>query len=233
MSVLSKGTTFANNDQVTSTKLNQLVDSATFTSSAVDGITTQLSSGKIAVKEINTGQIASSAVTTIKIADSNVTTAKIADDAVTTAKIADDAVTTAKILDANLTAAKLNGAQSGSAPIYGVRAWVNFDGKKDTTGTTSTSNTNRLIRGSGNVSSVLRNGLGNYTITFTTAMQDANYCVLAFSDVNGVFGGSFQSIISVDTSNPQSSSSVTIRTIGDSPSASANDKGTVCLMVIR
>lgn len=58
---------------------------------------------------------------------------------------------------------------------YSCRAWVNFDGTKDTTGATSTSNTNRLIRGSGNVTSVLRNAAGDYTITFTTAMTDANY----------------------------------------------------------
>lgn len=58
---------------------------------------------------------------------------------------------------------------------FSCRAFVNFDGTKDTTGATSTANTNRLIRASGNVSSVLRNGLGDYTVNFTTAMPDANY----------------------------------------------------------
>jgi hypothetical protein len=88
MPVLSKGFTFANNDQVTSTRLNDLVDAATFASDSVDNITTQLSSGKIVVKEINTGQITNSAVTTAKIADSAVTTAKITDGAITASKIA-------------------------------------------------------------------------------------------------------------------------------------------------
>jgi hypothetical protein len=64
---------------------------------------------------------------------------------------------------------------TGSAPLFAARAWVNFDGTKDTTGAASTANTNRLIRGSGNVTSVLRNGTGDYTITFTTAMPDVNY----------------------------------------------------------
>jgi hypothetical protein len=54
---------------------------------------------------------------------------------------------------------------SGTAPVFACRAWVNFNG------------TNGNIRGSGNVSSVTRNGTGNYTINFTTAMQDANYSV--------------------------------------------------------
>ena len=57
---------------------------------------------------------------------------------------------------------------SGTAPIYGCRAWVNFDG---TTATPCT------IRGSGNVTSVTKNGTGDYTVNFTTAMSDANYSV--------------------------------------------------------
>jgi hypothetical protein len=78
---------------------------------------------------------------------------------------------------AKVTAPMLTGAQTGSAPIYGCRAWVNFDGTKDTTGAASTSNTNRLIRSSGNVTSVLRNGTGTYTITITTALPDSNYAL--------------------------------------------------------
>ena len=56
---------------------------------------------------------------------------------------------------------------SGSAPIYATRAWVNFDGN----------NSPGTIAASGNVSSVTRNGTGDYTINFATAMPDANYCV--------------------------------------------------------
>lgn len=55
---------------------------------------------------------------------------------------------------------------SGSAPVYASRAWVNLNG----TGTVA-------IRASGNVSSVTDNGPGDYTVNFTTAMQDANYSV--------------------------------------------------------
>jgi hypothetical protein len=73
-------------------------------------------------------------------------------------------VITADIADAAITAAKLDGAQSGSAPIYGARAWVNFNG----TGTVA-------IRASGNVSSITDNGTGDYTVNFTTAMPDADY----------------------------------------------------------
>jgi hypothetical protein len=54
---------------------------------------------------------------------------------------------------------------TGSAPMYACRAWVNFDG-------TTTSPT---IRASGNISSIIKNGTGDYTVNFTTAMSDANY----------------------------------------------------------
>lgn len=70
---------------------------------------------------------------------------------------------------------------TGSTPLFAARAWVNFNGINDTTDVVSTANTNRFIRASGNVASVLRNSVGNYTITFTTAMPDANYVVIASS----------------------------------------------------
>jgi hypothetical protein len=53
---------------------------------------------------------------------------------------------------------------SGTAPIYACRAWVNFNG----TGTVA-------IRASGNVSSITDNGVGDYTVNFTTVMSDDNY----------------------------------------------------------
>lgn len=46
------------------------------------------------------------------------------------------------------------------------KAWVNFNG----TGTVA-------IRDSFNVSSITDNGVGRYTINFTTAFADTNYCV--------------------------------------------------------
>jgi hypothetical protein len=93
-----------------------------------------------------------------------------------------DAVTRTKIIDGAVNGAKLSGAQTGDAPVYGIRAWVSFDG----TGAGAT----RTIRGSGNVSSVTDNGVGNYTINFTTALPDANYAATATC---GGAGGTSQS----------------------------------------
>jgi hypothetical protein len=53
---------------------------------------------------------------------------------------------------------------AGNAPVYACRAWVNFNG----TGTPT-------IRASGNVSSITDNGVGDYTVNFSTPLIDANY----------------------------------------------------------
>ena len=78
----------------------------------------------------------------------------------------------------------------GSAPIYACRAWVNFDGKTSP-GT---------IRASGNVSSVTRNGTGDYTVNFTTAMPDANYSLAGFvQDGTSIDNGRIVNAIGTDT----------------------------------
>ena len=68
---------------------------------------------------------------------------------------------------------------SGSAPYYGARAWVNFEG----------SASGATIRGSQNVASVTRNAAGNYTVTLTTAMADTNYAVLVNVMKNDALSG--------------------------------------------
>jgi hypothetical protein len=65
---------------------------------------------------------------------------------------------------------QFNSGFGSAATAYGCRAWVNFDG----TGTVS-------IRDSGNVSSITDNGTGIYTVNFTTAMPDNDYCAFGSS----------------------------------------------------
>lgn len=72
----------------------------------------------------------------------------------------------------------------GSAPIYGCRAWVNFDATRDSSGATNALNTNRFIRSSGNVTSVKKDSTGRYRVTFTTPMLDANYAAIVGGDAN-------------------------------------------------
>lgn len=58
---------------------------------------------------------------------------------------------------------------------YKCRAWVNFDG----------TTTPPTIRASGNVSSVVKNSVGNYTVNFTTSLIDGNYSSLVQAGDSG------------------------------------------------
>lgn len=91
----------------------------------------------------------------------------IPDGVVDTDVIAANAVTTAKL---------------GTDEASGLcKAWVNFNG----TGTVA-------IRDSYNVSSITDNGVGDYTVNFTTAMPDANYTCAATCTARG--GGGTPSV---------------------------------------
>jgi len=75
------------------------------------------------------------------------------------------------------------------------RAWVNFNGTSTVT-----------IRASYNVSSITDNGVGDYTVNFTTAMSDANYSAsVQAGGTAGVFIGSYN-----DVNGPRTTSALRI-----------------------
>lgn len=88
MGVITTGQTFSSGDQVTSTKLNDIANQATFTSATdtTDNATLTVSGGKLKVKDngIGSTQLATDAVETINIKDGEVTSAKLAASAVST-----------------------------------------------------------------------------------------------------------------------------------------------------
>jgi len=65
---------------------------------------------------------------------------------------------------------------SGSAPIYGCRAWVCFNGTLATP----------TLYGAGNVSSVTRLSTGQYRVNFTTAMTSTGYAAMMTSGGQGL-----------------------------------------------
>ena len=75
----------------------------------------------------------------------------------------------------------------GNPPIYGCRAWVNF-------------NSSGGINGSGNVTSVSNSG-GVYTVNFTTAMPDANYAVNATSQRDAAGTDCFTHVTTLTTTS--------------------------------
>ncbi len=60
-------------------------------------------------------------------------------------------------------------------PSFACRAWVYFDA---TSGTP-------VILGSGNIASITYNGVGDFTLNFTTPMTDANYAAVITTDAGG------------------------------------------------
>jgi hypothetical protein len=78
------------------------------------------------------------------------------------------------------------------------KAWVNFDG---TTATPST------IRSSYNVSSITKNGTGDYTVNFATATADANYSAVASANIT-----SLPDYASIQVGGTQTASAIQIRT---------------------
>jgi len=180
--------TFATNEVITSTLMNNIIDETSFTEDALANSTLALTAGKmkvatngitateLAVDAVTTTVIASNAITTAKITDANVTTAKIADLNVTTAKIADANVTTAKIADASITAPKLNGAQTGAAPIFAARAFAKI--KPNSTASGRTANFK-----SGNYSAAVGNVV---TVTITAHGLRVDDCIrLVFTRTSG------------------------------------------------
>jgi hypothetical protein len=104
-----------------------------------------------------------------------------------TGNVTGNASSASTVSNSAITAAKLDGNQSGSAPIFGVRAWANING---TVGSVS-------VRQGGNVSGVVRDQLGRYTITFSTPMQDTNYAIIAWArDANATDNNYFVSAAS-------------------------------------
>ena len=144
MAVVNTSRTFTNNEQITSTKLNQIMDESSFISDAIvpnQGL--QITAGgqmQVPNGGIKTALIGGNQVTTAKIADLAITTVKIANSTstttgVTTAKIANSAVTTDKIADGNVTLAKLSGT-SGTRPVQIIQS-VKLDTQTITNNSTS------------------------------------------------------------------------------------------------
>jgi hypothetical protein len=104
-------------------------------------------------------------------------------------------------------------ATQAGVEVYTAKAWVNFNG----TGTVA-------IRASGNVSSITDNGTGDYTVNFTNAMSDANYCPVGMSrrssgtDPNSGYGG----IVSISASTAPTTSALRIWTVDAQTSSTSN-----------
>ena len=290
--------TFATNQVITSTLMNNIIDQTLFTSDALANSTLALTSGKmkVATSGITSNEMGAGAVTTNAIADGSVTPAKfstygptwgsgvfslyqrgfeIGTSITSNTESYIDFHSSFPVIDYDARIIRESGINgefrieqvgtlpiklqasggvkfadavmpnpAGTAPIYGIRAWVNFDGTTadniggtysrtlttvtvttsvdhglivghkvfldftsgtavdgafvvtaitsstiftvthGTSGTTSGNVTlnRRLIRASGNVSSVSLLDTGEYAVNFTVALPNANYARSGFAN---------------------------------------------------
>jgi len=123
MAIINKGKSFANGEQLTADKLNQVIDNATFTTSAVDNVSTQLAGEAIIVKD--------GGVTTAKIADANVTFAKLTDviDDDTMATATDTTLATSESIKAYVDeyAMKYSGVTGTGLQVSGTATYRDLD----------------------------------------------------------------------------------------------------------
>ena len=85
-------------------------------------------------------------------------------------------------LDTTASRGPASNADNSALPLFGCRAFVNFNGTSYLNVTVNgVTEAHCVIRSSGNVSKVVRNTTGTYTIHFVTPMPDTNYVVLGSS----------------------------------------------------
>jgi hypothetical protein len=118
---------------------------------------------------------------------------------------------------------QFNSGYGSVATAYACRAWVNFNG----TGTVA-------IRASGNVTSITDNGVGLYTVNFTTAMPDINYSSVVSASPIYAAGSSFVNLYSnsATTEVAPTTSAFTLR-CGYTTSGTTDDLKYICIAVFR
>jgi hypothetical protein len=108
-----------------------------------------------------------------------------------------------------------------------IKAWANFDGTQSGTITP---------RASSNISTIVKNATGDYTITFSTALTDANYVVSGSAASNGGGASYANCVVVLANGTPQTASSFRIFTgyTGSNASSGGNADSTyVQFMVVR
>lgn len=97
-------------------------------------------------------------------------------------------------------------ANAGSEDYFLARAWVNFNG------------TTNVINGSGNVSSITDNGVGDYSVNFLNSMPSVYYSAPRVPDYDGATGTGL-----VVTSEVLSATSSSIRVTSSAPNGTLYD----------
>lgn len=143
---------------------NKLTNNAVNTQHIVDG---SITSSKIQNGVITSNHIANGSITTDKLQDYSVTTQKLAPYSVHANNIINGTITGEKLQDGIITTNKL--ASNLLLPSTAIKAFCFAVGN---------GNGNPQILSSYNISSIIRNGQGLFSVQFDNALSTTNYCVL-------------------------------------------------------
>jgi len=249
MAILITGKTWVDGDQASSANLNQAVNSATFDSDAVDGVTTELTGGSIGVRAggVDSSQLADDAVVEAKISDGAVTSSKLAPLAVDGDKVEINGLYLENLQKiSSMSALGNSGLSSGDVSQIDINDEDDMASDSDTSLATQQSIKAYIdskiegpkawasyngvvdtINASNNVASITRSSTGVYDIVFTTSLVDQSYAVtLSYSnEVNVMHGVGFISNIT--------SSGFRISFFSPANSANTMDKSLVQFAVHR
>lgn len=116
-----------------------------------------------------------------------------------------------------------NSGYGSAAAAYGCRAWINFNASSGTP----------VIRNDGNVTSLTDNGVGDFTLNFTTAFPDVNYSVVGSANSLPGSAETPSTRANVTLTSTWSTSAVRFYTSFGASSTAANDASYACLAVFR
>jgi len=115
-----------------------------------------------------------------------------------------------------------NGGYGSAVPAFGCRAWIKLTGQ----GTAA-------VVASGNVASITDRGTGTYTVTFTTAMPDANYSTQVTTTWAAGAAETVTGLVYNDAPYAPAVGSVTAKTYNFAGNGAAIDTTVVMVAVIR
>lgn len=181
--------TFADGDQITSAKLNQIISGASFGTGAVTGTTLTVTGGKLKVGTLTSSELGTGCVTATQIAANAVTENRILDGNVTADKIADLAVTGSKIAVGNIRFDHVSATylatqptmESESGGVFVTPVGVKFAlTTAKAFGEFDIATSSRAIKSNSyNITSLTRVDSTHTTVTLNRDMNSANYTVMA------------------------------------------------------
>ena len=137
-------------------------------------------------------------------------------------------------LDTTASRGATSNADNTVLPLFGCRAFVNFDGTNTSNVTVNgATEAHCAIRSSGNVSKVVRTAQGNYKVYFVIPMPDNNYCAVYTPKgmANGTASGTLYYGGASNTDRPITNNYVYVATLNTTGNAVDSDE--LCVSIFR